>query len=150
MAQIINGRPGGKILVHEGYIYQRNQTRSDYIYWRCASKVFRAVLKTDVFDVAEPTNNFDAYDVGQHNHASSDEVIRQQLLINEMKENIKDDPSAPLRRVYDQSVVVAHIRANAPPAEEIPLFHQVASQLKRMSLRFQTMLKTSKLMTSGD
>ena len=131
MAQIINGRRGGKILVHEGYIYQRNQTSGDYIYRRCASKDCRAPLKTDAFDVAEPPNSFDAYDVGQHNHASSDEVIRQQLLINEMKENIRDDPSAPLRRVYDQSVVVARRRENAPPAEEIPLFHQVASQLKR-------------------
>ena len=61
----------------------------------------------------------------------SDNVIIQQLLINEMKENIRDDPSAPLRRVYDQSVVVACRREYAPPAEEIPLFHQVASQLKR-------------------
>ena len=90
-----------------------------------------APLKTDAFDFAEPPNNFDAYDVGQHNHASSDEVIRQQLLINEMKENIRDNPSTPLRRVYDQSVIVARRHENAPPAEEIPLFHQVASQLKR-------------------
>ena len=111
MAQIINGRLGGKILVHEGYIYQRNQTSGDYIYWRYASKDCRASLKTDASDVAEP---FDAYDVGQHNHASSDEVIRQQLLINEMKENIRDDPSTPLKRVYDQSVVVARRRENAP------------------------------------
>ena len=90
-----------------------------------------APLKTDAFGVAEPPNKFDAYDAGHHNHALSDEVIKQQLLINEMKVNIRNDPSPPLRRVYDQSVVVARRHENAPPAEEIPLIHQVASQLKR-------------------
>ena len=33
-----------------------------------------------------------------------------------MKENIQDDPSVPLRRVHDQSVVVARKCENAPPA----------------------------------
>ena len=97
--------------------------------------VCRAPLKTDAFEVAEPPNNFDVYDVGQHNHASSDEVMRQQLPINEMEENIRDDPSAPLRRVQDQSVVVDRRRKYAARAEKIPLFHQVASQLKRIKYK---------------
>ena len=71
------------------------------------------------------------FDIGQHNHALSDEAIRWQIVVNEIKDNIRDDQSAPLRRVYDQSVVAVLRCVNAPSPEEITLFHQVSSQLKR-------------------
>ena len=98
MAQIIDGSRGGKILLHQGYIYQRNQTSGDS------------------GDVRPKT-------VVHH--------LKLMRLTSLNLQIIQGDPSAPLRRVYDQSVVVTRRRENTPTAEKIPLFHQVASQLKR-------------------
>ena len=95
MACIIDGRRGGKILINDGFIYQKNKTGNEYIYWRCSSKDYRAPL----IDVGEPPDEIEVYDVGNHNHEPSDDIISRQALVNHMKQKKRDDPSVPLRRV---------------------------------------------------
>ena len=34
-AKLIDGNRGGKVLVSEGYKYQKNKALRDEIYWRC-------------------------------------------------------------------------------------------------------------------
>ena len=147
MAKIIDGRRGGKILVHEGSIYQKNKMTSNLIYWRCASKDCRAPLKTGTFNIAAPPNDINVFDVRPHNHNSSTEVVSQQLVVNEIKDCIREDPSTPLRRIYNRSVVSILRRDDPPTVEEIPVFHRVRSQLKRTKkeilLLFHIALKMS-------
>jgi len=131
MAETIDGRRGGKVLVHSGYIYHKNKISGDLIYWRCSSKDCRAPLKTNAFDIEDPPDAIDVFDMAEHNHVPSDEIIAKHQLVNDMKQNVRNDPSAPLRRVYDQTVVAARRQNNAPTVEEIPLFHEVTSRLKR-------------------
>ena len=75
------------------------------------------------------------YDVGNHNHEPSDDIISRQALVNHMKQKIRDDPFVSLRRVYDQSVVEAR-RAIIVDDENVPMFHRIASQLKRSKRKF--------------
>ena len=130
MAQIIDGRRGGKILIHNGYLYQKNKVRPNGIYWRCESNNCRVPLRTKTFDVHEPPNNIVVNNVGNHNHNPRGETISHQMLLNEVKDNV-NDPSAPLRCVYDDFMVTVTRRTNGPPVADIHVFHHIQSQMKR-------------------
>ena len=68
MAQVIRqGR--GVVLIHEGYKYQRNQTRPNTIYWRCSVAACRATLRTNRFDFEDRDPEIAIRNVGDHNHA---------------------------------------------------------------------------------
>jgi hypothetical protein len=51
MAFLQIGNRGGKVLVHDGYRYQKNRAINDKIFWRCWNKNCRAPLQTAFFDV---------------------------------------------------------------------------------------------------
>ena len=104
MAKIIEGRRGGKVLVNEGFIYQKYQARQNCIYWRCSSIDCRAPLRTDVFYVNEPPEDIEVENVGAHNHPPMDEAIDRQVIVSRIKENVVANPSAPIRRVYDAAI----------------------------------------------
>ena len=51
MAYGTRGDRGGKVLVFDGYKYQKNRTRGDNIHWRCWRETCRAPLQTNDFNV---------------------------------------------------------------------------------------------------
>lgn len=51
MAYITRGERGGRVLIHDGYKYQKNRTRGEAIHWRCWREACRAPLQTNLFDV---------------------------------------------------------------------------------------------------
>lgn len=55
MPSIVAGNRGGKILVHDGFRYQKNRERNNAIYWRCWRSDCRTPMKTNVFDVEDET-----------------------------------------------------------------------------------------------
>ena len=59
MAYLMEGINRGKILVHQGYRYQKNKEAVNFIYWRCWKKICRAPLTTNLFDLDDrnPTIN---------------------------------------------------------------------------------------------
>jgi len=127
MAKVIDGRRGGKVLVNDGFIYQKNQVRNDIIYWRCSSKACRAPLRTEFFDVNNPPDDIEIDNVGIHNHPAMDEAINRQVITNRMKQY----PSAPIKRAYDATIADEERRASPTHPEDIPAFHNIESQLKR-------------------
>jgi hypothetical protein len=42
---------GEKVLIHNGFKYQKNRQRTESIYWRCWRKECKAKLRTNIFDL---------------------------------------------------------------------------------------------------
>ena len=74
MAKIIDGRRGGKVLTYYWYIYQRNKTTQDLTYRRCANSNCRVSIKTDAFDLRDPADEFEVYDINDHHHMPEDQT----------------------------------------------------------------------------
>ena len=51
MPYVTKGDRGGKVLVFDGYKYQKNRTRGDTIHWRCWRETCRTPLQTNDFNV---------------------------------------------------------------------------------------------------
>ena len=126
MAYLQVGNRGGKILVYNNFRYQKNQERASTIHWRCWQKTCRAPLQSNKFDDNAVNGNVEVHviSVGQHNHDNDTDLIEEGRLKQEMKQRIGDDPSKPVRRVYDEVVIDA-------PTNNIPSFDAVRSMLTR-------------------
>jgi hypothetical protein len=68
-ARLISGSRGGKVLIHQGFKYQKNRIRGDIIYWRCW-KECRAPLKTNLFDLWDQNANSNVLSEPEHTHAT--------------------------------------------------------------------------------
>ncbi len=53
MAYISTGLTRGKVLIFEGFRYQKNKTKQDVIHWRCWRKMCSIFLTTDIFDIED-------------------------------------------------------------------------------------------------
>ena len=57
MASIAKGNRGGKVLVSDGYRFQKNKVLENKIHWRCWKKDCRSPLQTNVFDFDDERAN---------------------------------------------------------------------------------------------
>lgn len=125
MAYLQEGNRGGKILINDGYRYQRNKTKTDKIYWRCWRTTCSAFLHTSVFDIEEDDPNIQILQVGDHNHADEGDLIATTSTKQHMLQAVEDDPSKPVRRVYDEVI------RDAENDDQVPQFNSVRSRLQR-------------------
>jgi hypothetical protein len=56
-ARVIVGNRGRKVLIHNGFKYQKNRQRIESIYWRCWRKEYRANLRTNIFHLNDMNPN---------------------------------------------------------------------------------------------
>ena len=139
--RIIQGSRGvnSKLLVHDGYRYQLNKPRTTSLYWRCWKKVCRSSLKTNVFNLNDPNAVINVlHNADAHVHPQEDVRIEEQSFVQRMKEEITNNPTVPVKRVYDNVVGQAHqnARQNIPAgavalAPSIQQFQSVRSSLQR-------------------
>lgn len=129
MAHIQNsGR--GKLLIHNGYRYQRNRTRRHCIYWRCSSTQCQATLSSQVFDMNNPPQDIDINYASEHNHPPEIRRIQRQNTVNAIQEEIHNDPSVPVRRLYN-GFLAENDRRGGNVEEGIPRFESIRSTLNR-------------------
>jgi hypothetical protein len=57
-SDVTRGDRGGKVLVFDGYKYQKNRKRGDNIHWRCWRETCRAPLQTNDFNVDDKAPEF--------------------------------------------------------------------------------------------
>ena len=95
MAYIQKGERGGKILINDGFRYQKNKITNDKIHWRCWRKTCNVFLQTAVFDLEENDSDIQILQVAEHNHADETELssVKQRML-----EVVEANPSKPVRR----------------------------------------------------
>ena len=105
MAQVVNGNRGGKILLHLGHRYRRNQTRATGIYWKCDVTDCPSKILTDVFNINAPNPAINIRNVTPHNgHASADATNERSRVLDRMREKIRRDPTQPVKAIYNRVV----------------------------------------------
>jgi len=90
-ASITVGNRGGKVLLYNGFKYQKNRLRTHAIYWRCWRKECRANLQTNVFDLDDRNPNIQILQESSHAHEEDDLVIEHDRVRNTLRNNIRQD-----------------------------------------------------------
>ena len=113
MAQVVNGNRGGKILLHLGHRYRRNQARATGIYWKCGVTDCPSKILTDVFNINAPNLAINIRNVTPHNgHASADATNERSRVLDRMREKIRRDPTQPVKAIYNRAVFQAGQQIN--------------------------------------
>ena len=95
--------PETKLIEAPGLKYQKNRLRTCAIYWRCW-KDCRANLQTNVFDLDDRNPNIQILQESSHTHEEDDLVIGHDRVRNTLRNNIRQDPSVLIKRIYDHVV----------------------------------------------
>ena len=127
MAQVMNGNRSGKILLHLGHRYRRNQTRATGIYWKCNITDCPSKILTDVFNINAPNPAINIRNVTPHNgYASADATNERSCVLDRMREKIHCDPTHPVKAIHNQVVFQA-----GQQNHYIPAYNLVQSILTR-------------------
>jgi hypothetical protein len=135
MAFMQIGNRGGKVLIHGGYRYQKNRIRNNKIFWRCWRKSCRAPLQTEFFDIDGEDQNIVVLETGEHpDHGPDTELISKSSLTQRMVANVERDPTKPVKRVYNDTLLEDHLADDDDDDVDIPAFDSVRSKLSRKRL----------------
>ena len=68
-----------------------------------------------------------------HTHLPEDDQIEEAQFVNAVKDSVVQEPTTPIKRVYNQTVALAHQHAgaNGGAVPRIPDFHKIRSSLSR-------------------
>ena len=83
-------RRNSKLLIYNDYIYYKNRTRNEVIYWKCSQKHCETYLKTNKFEIFSDTPDIVILQEGDHLHDTKRTLITQNHLKNQMKHSIKN------------------------------------------------------------
>ena len=101
------------------------------ISWRCWRKTCRTRLQTNVFNITEENPQIViTHTPENHGHPQDNEMITGSTLANEMEQEVRNDPSKPIKRIYNETVCRADNDVNNTPE-----FHTVRSRLTRTRAR---------------
>ena len=92
-ARIVAGNRGGKVLLYNGYKYQKNRERTSAIYWRCWRKECRANLQTNLFGLEDQNPDIRILQESPHNHEDDELVAGHDKILDTLRENIRQDKS---------------------------------------------------------
>ena len=99
--QIILGhRRNGLLLAYKGYVYQKNRTKSNKFFWRCADPSCDVYIQTLVFNVQVGARVPLMNEPRLHSHITNDDIIGRQTAVHNMIEFVRADPCAPVRNAY--------------------------------------------------
>ena len=103
--RVMRGNRGGRILVVNDYRYERHRSKTERIHWRCWRPECRSRLRTNLFDIQFDGNpNIHILFQEEHNHVPEEVMVDRAQHLTDMRGMIQEDPSRPVRRVYDSSL----------------------------------------------
>ncbi|VDI23839.1 Hypothetical predicted protein [Mytilus galloprovincialis] len=100
-ARVIAGNRGGKVLIYNGFKYQKNRQRIHAIYWRCWRQECRANLQNNIFNLDDQAHNITILQEGPIHTKKNDTVIGVDTTLQSLRSAIQQDPSVPIKRVYN-------------------------------------------------
>uniref|UniRef100_A0AAV2J7G9 MULE transposase domain-containing protein n=1 Tax=Knipowitschia caucasica TaxID=637954 RepID=A0AAV2J7G9_KNICA len=100
--KLIHGDRGGHILAINGHRYHRHRATGEAIHWRCWRKTCRARVRTNIFNPEDPAIHIIFWE--DHGHGPVDHMIERATFREKMRSSIDDQPTTPVRRVYDAAV----------------------------------------------
>ena len=100
-------------------------------------------MQTSAFNMEEDDPQINIINVPDHDHPDDGDVISSSAIIERMTQAIENDPSKPVKRIYDEVVG----DATEDERHHIPAFSHVRSKLnrKRLSLLPPTKHSADKL-----
>ena len=128
------GARNSKVLVNDDYKYHLNNKSNASLHWRCWRKNCRSRLRTNVFNLDDAAANIQIlFDGNAHNHPQEARMIEETDAVNKINEDIVNNPTIPIKRVYNQHLTLAYQNAGAAgaPPPSIPDFHEIRSSLAR-------------------
>ena len=131
-ARVIAGKCRGKVLIYTGFKYQKNRQRIHAIFWRCWRKKCRANLQTNVFNIDGQAPNIAILQACPHTREEDDLVIGNDTTLETLRSAIQQDPSVPIKRVYNN---FSRNVAQEAEIENIFLNFRVSSIVTRTRLR---------------
>ena len=125
MVRIIQGNRNGRILLHRGHRYRRNQMRavSNIIYWKCWRDGCGSKLQTNFFNVnaENPAINVQA-NIPPHNHPAKDAINEQGDFIDQLRDEIRQDPTQRSGQAYNR-IVIQQLWVHSISQTSIPSAH---------------------------
>ena len=126
-------RKGSKVLIHNGYKYQKNKVSNNIIFWRCWRKDCRSFLKTRDFDMDNPNANIVVQREDVHGHDEDDDIINADNFKASLREGIELNPTAPIKRIYS---AIAADEQRQGRIDFLPQFTSVKSSMCRKRSSF--------------
>jgi FLYWCH zinc finger domain len=124
-------RKRGSLLSYQGYLFARNRTRSNKIYWRCVDMSCAVFIHTPAFVAILGATSNGMREPSGHCHPPSDSSIQRREMVQEMLNIVHADPCAPIRSAYDQATA-GRAAAHRPFADEaVPIFSSLETILRR-------------------
>ena len=92
-------------------------------------------LKTDVVDVNNPPARINILTNPNHRCVVDPQRVERLRVVNDLKDQVEANPSAPIKRMYDETVAELRRQPNGPDEEDIPVFEEVSQIMKRKKVQ---------------
>ena len=131
-AQLLPGEKRGKVLFVAGFRYHRHKISGGLLVWSCWRRDCRTIIRTNVFaqDEANPNIQIANPNEPTHNHCEDSSMTEHIGIRRDMQEVIGQNPTLPVRRIYDGEVARLH-RQGGGDRPTIPNSSSVKSSIER-------------------
>ncbi|KAL8614876.1 hypothetical protein ACOMHN_042834 [Nucella lapillus] len=129
--RLVKGSRRGKILVIDGFIYQRHKSSGALLHWRCWRETCRAKVKTNIFDVDNPQPRIRVVKRNDHNHPDDSAMTEAISFRQQLQEVAAADPTRPSRRIYNTQVAQIHRAQGGGDRPQLPSYLSVRASLQR-------------------
>ena len=132
----MRGERGGRILVYEGFRFRfHRHNAAGLMLWRCSHRRnCSCILTTNAFDKEAPNPVIQVINGSEHSgHPCQAEFIHNVRLREDMRLEAINDPTRPLKRIYDAIVAREHRQAvqGGGDRPQVPAFESVRSTIRR-------------------
>ncbi|KAL8572221.1 hypothetical protein ACOMHN_049397 [Nucella lapillus] len=129
--RLVKGSRRGKILVIDGFRYQRHKSSGALLHWRCWRETCRAKVKTNIFDVDNPHPRIRVVKRNDHNHPDDSAMTEAISFRQQLQEVAAADPTRPPRRIYNTQVAQIHRAQGGGDRPQLPSYLSVRASLQR-------------------
>ena len=129
--RVVKGSRRGKVLVIDGFRYQKHKISGALLHWRCWRETCRARVKTNIFDVDNPQPLIRVVERNDHNHPNDSALTENITFRHHLQEEAAADPTRPPRRIYNAHVAQLHRGQGGGDRPPITNYMSVRSSLQR-------------------
>ena len=123
--RLVKGSRRGKILVIDGFRYQRHKSSGALLHWWCWRETCLAKVKTNIFDVDNPHPRIRVVERNDHNHPDDSVMTDAISFRQQLQEEAAADPTRPPRRIYNTQVAQIHRSQGSGDRPQLPSYLSV-------------------------
>jgi len=127
---VLANRRSGTLLSYRGYLYAKNRSRADKMYWRCSDKTCGVFVHTNIVPNVPGSSVNILKEPTLHQHPPCDASIERREMVRQMIHVVQADPCAPVRAAYDY-ITAGTNQTHDLLDDAVPSFDSVATVLRR-------------------